>query len=143
MSPRSALQGRLVSIAAGALVAGLVPFAFNSAVAQTRGATIGVHNGHYVFAGAAIDDLDVFESELRAAGEPAVRFDVCDGDVTRALLAAIHRFSHLPMSLRYVAPSAPSCTVTTVAMQVGLRSGPKPYGIDDAQVRQYWLAVSP
>ncbi|HEU0200291.1 MAG TPA: hypothetical protein VFR86_07630 [Burkholderiaceae bacterium] len=116
-----------------------------TATAQTAGArlTIGVFADHYVM-GAPYDDLNLLESKVKTLRPAAITLDACGPGVTRALLAAAHRFHHLPLELRVLDAGAPECSAKVAGtVRVGSPAGPRPLGIDDEAVAAYARGLMP
>jgi hypothetical protein len=104
-----------------------------------------VHAEHFVVRGHVIDDLDVLETAVRSLGPRTVRLQACGGNGERAQRAAAHRFRDMDLELRRLQPHEAACQETAAPRafaQAGSR-GPRPVGIDDALVDQWWHASMP
>jgi hypothetical protein len=116
-----------------------------SAQSSTPDVRVAVFAEYYVLADRAIDDLDRLDEAVRAMRPRSVGLDACGAGSERAQRAAAHRFRQLSLELRVVEPGAPQCRSSTLprAVPVSQRSGPRPYGIDDAAVDRWWHQLMP
>jgi hypothetical protein len=106
--------------------------------------TVAVYSDRYVTGGVAFDDIALVESHVTEAHPRRVALVICDPKATRALKAAVHRFRHLPVTMRPAEDGDAACRASApVVTQATQRSGPRPYGIDDDGVDRYWLELMP
>ena len=132
-------------IAAAVCALSLAGGAGASTQSWTPDVRVAVFADHYVLADRAIDDLDRLDDAVRAMRPRSVGIYACGAGSERAQRAAAHRFGHLSLELRVVEPGAPECRspAPARALPVGQRTGPRPYGIDDAAVDRWWHQMMP
>ncbi len=107
------------------------------------GAPIIVHETHYMIGNSVFDDLDSLERSVLAASPRSIELHACGSESSRALLAAAHRFSRLPLRLRVSDASAAVCAPLPTMRRVGQPAFHKPNGIDDLAVANYWRQMAP
>jgi hypothetical protein len=110
--------------------------------ASSRQVSVAAFAEHYALAGRPIEDLHRLEAQVATIRPRAIRLVVCERGATRALMAATHRFQHLPLHLQVAEASDPACaSIAHVAARVD--AGPRPLGIDDVAVASYWQEIVP
>lgn len=106
--------------------------------------TVMVFADGYVVAGQAFDNLNFLEGELRSKSARAVNLHACGSDVTRSLMAAVHRFRRVPVQIRVFEADEPECQSrvrSIVHAQAGATQ--RPFGIDDEAVDLFWREAMP
>ncbi len=114
--------------------------------AQSTGAhvTVMVFAADYVVAARAFDNLNALESELQATSARAVNLHACGPGVTRSLMAAVHRFRHVPLQIRVFDAEEPECrSPVRSTAQVHIGDAKRPFGIDDEAVAVFWRDAMP
>lgn len=132
------------SVVAGAVAIGFVACAVANPTTPADSVTIAVFDDRYIVGGRTFDDLNYIEKYLADARPHGVNLLICGANATRALKAAVHRFRHLPVTMRLPDADERDCMsrahhVTPVQWRIGAR----PFGIDDEAVERYWLDISP
>jgi len=98
----------------------------------------------YVVAARAFDNLNALESELQATSARAVNLHACGPGVTRSLMAAVHRFRHVPLQIRVFDAEEPECrSPVRSTAQVHIGDAKRPFGIDDEAVAVFWRDAMP
>ena len=98
----------------------------------------------YVVAGRAFDNLNVLEAELQSNGVRGVNLHTCGADVTRSLMAAVHRFHRVPVQIRVFDVDEPECRAPVRSTAHGLAGATqRPFGIDDKAVELFWREAMP
>ncbi len=133
---RACLPGLLI---AAALLGGGV----TAAERHVTALRIAAHDAHYTLGRSAFGDLDALADVVAAATPRSMELHACGPGSHRALLAAVHRFSHLPLTLRLSGADDAVCAAPSLAVRVGQQGSPGPTGIDEAAVARYWRQVMP
>jgi hypothetical protein len=112
--------------------------------ASHAGLDIIVFADYYFVAGRSFDDLDLLESAVGATRAGLLTLSACGEGVTRPVMAAAHRFSGIPLSLRVAGVGDAGCVpVPSLALRVGESTVQRPHGIDDEAVARYWRNLMP
>ena len=126
------------------LAIGLAGAEPSDAQSPSANITVMVFAGDYVVADRAFDNLNVLESELQAIHFRAVNLHACGPNVTRSLMAAVHRFRRVPVQIRVFDAEEPEChSPVRSALHVRMNDTQRPFGIDDEAVDLFWRGAMP
>lgn len=112
---------------------------------STSTRTITVFAERYAVGPVAFNDIDLLQRHIAGTGARDVELVVCEATATRALKAAVHRFRHMPVTMRVSDMRQSECMSKQVPLVIPAsdRRGPRPFGIDDQAVERYWSEMMP
>jgi hypothetical protein len=132
------------SVFAAIVAVGFVTSAVANPKAPTDSVTITVFDDRYIVGGRSFDDLNYVEEYITGAHPHGVSLLICGANATRAFKAVVHRFRHLPVTMRLPDADERDCmSRARLVTPVQWRIGTRPFGIDDAAVERYWLDITP